>query len=181
MCRKWKDQAGSIEAVSWARQWSTAVTGFNDSNQLLDEQLSSPASISSVANGALLQASRTQPLHSHPDVEETKRHVSYIENRTINQILTVQMFLFGPHYFMRGRLAHRLGYGRAGDAVLGGGDPVCDTLSRHSAAHRNRHRYTNHRNRVSLTVNVQKLWATWQDWKQQRDKNETTDTGSTGN
>lgn len=46
-------------------------------------------------------------------------------------ILTVQVFLFWPHYFMRRRLTHSFGYRGPGDAVLGSGYPVGNALSRH--------------------------------------------------
>lgn len=45
--------------------------------------------------------------------------------------LTVQVFLFWPHYFMRRRLTHSFGYRGAGDAVLSSGYPVCNALPRH--------------------------------------------------
>lgn len=54
------------------------------------------------------------------------------------------MFLFGPHYFMRGRLAHSFGNRRPGDTVLSGGYPVCNALSRHPVWDQiNGHRYRN--------------------------------------
>ena len=52
-------------------------------------------------------------------------------NATTYAILTVQMFLFWPHNFMRGCLAYGFGYRRASDTVLSGGDPVCNALPRH--------------------------------------------------
>lgn len=70
------------------------------------------------------------------------------------------MFLLRPHDFMRGRLAHSLGYGGAGDTVLGGGDPVCDALSRHPTAGKpatEHKRFLTQRHRVALlTVWVSK-------------------------
>lgn len=50
--------------------------------------------------------------------------------------LTVQVFLFRPHYLVRRRLAHSFGYRRAGDAVLGSGYPVRNALSRHPESSR---------------------------------------------
>ena len=53
------------------------------------------------------------------------------DNACTTTLLTVQMLLLGPHDLVRGGLAHRLGDGRAGDAVLRRGDPVGDALPRH--------------------------------------------------
>lgn len=50
-------------------------------------------------------------------------------------ILTVQMFLFGPHDFMCGRFAHRLGHCWAGDTVLRCGYPVRYALARHFSSY----------------------------------------------
>lgn len=52
-----------------------------------------------------------------------------------DRILTIQMFLFRPHYFVSRRLAYSFGDGRAGDTVLGSGYPVCNALSRHPESH----------------------------------------------
>lgn len=78
-------------------------------------------------------------------------------------VLTVQVLLLGPHDFMGRRLADGLGDGGAGDAVLSGGDPVRDALTRHPEAPnhgstKNEHRVTEERVQRSRGF---KAWSVW--------------------
>lgn len=56
-------------------------------------------------------------------------------------ILTIQVFLFRTHDFVRGGLAYCFGHGGSRYTVLGCGYPVRNALSRHLRfAHRNKRR-----------------------------------------
>lgn len=70
--------------------------------------------------------------------------------------LTVQVFLFWPHYFVCRRLTHSFGYRRPGDAVLSSGYPVCNALSRHPVLNQIYSRRSRNGPKFSRTA-----WLSW--------------------